>query len=77
MIHFYNDIDSWELYDLENDPYELTNLIGFESHLKVADNLSERLLKRMSEAGEPVPVVIKAEIKKSGQRIVRDSEIYM
>lgn len=27
LIHFYNDIDEWELYDLQNDPYEMNNLI--------------------------------------------------
>lgn len=28
LIHFYNDIDKWELYDLENDPYEMRNIYG-------------------------------------------------
>lgn len=28
LIHFYNDIDTWELYDLENDPYEMHNIYG-------------------------------------------------
>jgi len=27
LIHFYNDIDAWELYDMLQDPHELTNLI--------------------------------------------------
>ena len=27
LIHFYNDIDEWELYDLKNDPNEMYNLI--------------------------------------------------
>ena len=26
LIHFYDDIDEWELYDLENDPNELLNV---------------------------------------------------
>ncbi len=26
LIHFYNDIDQWELYDLENDPNEMNNI---------------------------------------------------
>ena len=26
LIHFYYDIDQWELYDLEQDPNELNNL---------------------------------------------------
>jgi len=27
LIHFYDDIDAWELYDLQEDPNELNNLI--------------------------------------------------
>jgi len=45
------------LYDLQADPHELTNLVGFVSHRAVADRLRERLLKRMVEAGEAVPVI--------------------
>ena len=26
LIHFYNDIDQWELYDMENDPNEMNNI---------------------------------------------------
>ncbi|PID59303.1 MAG: sulfatase [Ignavibacteriae bacterium] len=26
LIHFYYDVDEWELYDLENDPHELNNI---------------------------------------------------
>ena len=26
LIHFYNDVDEWEMYDLKNDPNELTNV---------------------------------------------------
>jgi arylsulfatase A-like enzyme len=28
LIHFYNDIDEWELFDLMNDPNEIHNLIN-------------------------------------------------
>lgn len=28
LIHFYDEIDSWELYDLEKDPMEMKNLFG-------------------------------------------------
>lgn len=56
------------LYDLEQDPYELSNLIGFESHRKVADVMAARLKRRMAEIGEAMPEIIPAALVKSGQR---------
>ena len=41
------------LYDLEADPYELTNLIGLASYEEVKRDLRERLLRRVVAAGEP------------------------
>jgi arylsulfatase A-like enzyme len=58
------------LYDLEADPYELTNLIGFESHAETAAVLRERLLRRMAMAGETPAEIIAAEPRPSGQRRV-------
>lgn len=63
------------LYDLQADPYELTNLIGFESHREVTAVLRERLLRRMAEAGEGPAEIIPAKEKKSGQRRVREFEL--
>lgn len=40
------------LYDLHGDPYELTNLVGLESHREVAARMGERLLRRIVEMGE-------------------------
>jgi arylsulfatase A-like enzyme len=62
------------LYDLEADPYELTNLIGLSSHLEVARVLRERLLRRMQAAGEPIPEIDLAPVRPSGQRRVSEAE---
>ncbi|CAG7637408.1 sulfatase-like hydrolase/transferase [Paenibacillus allorhizosphaerae] len=62
------------LYDLQADPYELTNLIGFQSHRQTAEVLRQRLLQRMAEAGEAPAEIIAAEEKKSGQRRVTEQE---
>ncbi|HAA77197.1 TPA: arylsulfatase [Candidatus Latescibacteria bacterium] len=62
------------LYDLQVDPYELTNLINSEVHEIVREVMRERLLKRMREAGEDEPVIVKAETKLSGQRKVTEAE---
>lgn len=63
------------LYDLHADPYELTNLIGYESHRAVADRLRDRLIRRMKEAGEAEPVIVEAAPKPSKQRSVLDHEL--
>lgn len=64
------------LYDLEADPYELTNLVAHESHREVRNYLRERLVKRMAEAGEAEPVIHSLPSVKSGQRFVSEQEIY-
>jgi arylsulfatase A-like enzyme len=64
------------LYDLEADPYELTNLIGLESHQPVAQVLRKRLSRRMIEAGEAEPAIELAPSRPSGQRRVDDDELH-
>lgn len=63
------------LYDLMADRYELSNLIGYESHSGVAAHLRQRLLAWMHEVGEPEPEIVLAASKKSGQRRVLEKEI--
>ncbi len=43
LIHFYNDIDKWELYDLREDPDELNNIYGNEGAWKVTSELEVQL----------------------------------
>lgn len=43
LIHFYFDVDEWELYDLEKDPDELNNLYGQKGYEVIQANLHERL----------------------------------
>jgi arylsulfatase A-like enzyme len=62
------------LYDLESDPYELVNLIGFESHRETADIMGQRLIRRMTEAGERTPVIIPAGPVRAGARKVTREE---
>ena len=63
------------LYDLEADPYELTNLLGLESHAAVTAVLRERLLRRMAEAGEARPEIVAAPQRRAGQRRVSAAEV--
>ncbi|PXY01224.1 sulfatase [Marinifilum breve] len=43
LIHFYYDIDEWELYDLEKDPNEMMNLIDDPSYELVKQDLIKKL----------------------------------
>lgn len=43
LIHVYDDIDEWELYDLEEDPNELKNLINDSSYNEIKEQLYVKL----------------------------------
>jgi len=43
LIHFYNDIDEWELYDLQNDPDELKNVHDDPEYADIARELKAEL----------------------------------
>lgn len=43
LIHFYYDIDQWELYDLQSDPNELNNLIDNDKYANIIPNLKSEL----------------------------------
>jgi len=62
------------LYDLKADPWELTNLVGFESHQAISRCLRERLLTRMISAGEKEPTITSATPRPSAQRRVSPEE---
>jgi len=55
LIHFYNDIDSWELYDLENDPAEMNNIYDNPEYKSVQQSLHQELnrLRAYYEVTEP------------------------
>ena len=54
MIHFYNDIDHWELYNLREDPSEMHNLYGTEGTEEITVCLKDRLLALQEEYSDPV-----------------------
>jgi len=43
LIHFYDDIDAWELYDLQRDPDELMNLYDSEDYQGIVVDLKKEL----------------------------------
>ena len=45
LMHFYDDIDTWELYDLEEDPKEIHNQIDNPKYDDIEDKLRLQLAK--------------------------------
>ena len=45
LMHFYQFGEEWELYDLKNDPDELTNIYGKPEHAKLQKRMKNRLAK--------------------------------
>lgn len=45
LIHFYYDIDEWELFDLEKDPHEMNNVYNDPAYAKVKKTLHAKLEK--------------------------------
>jgi arylsulfatase A-like enzyme len=43
LIHFYYDIDEWELYDLKKDPHEMHNLYNDEAYTEVKNEMHQKL----------------------------------
>lgn len=43
LIHFYRDIDSWELFDLQEDPTEMNNLYGRPGYEDITARLKQEL----------------------------------
>jgi arylsulfatase A-like enzyme len=54
LIHFYNDIDVWELYDLQEDPKELNNLYGKDGYDQITKELMQELKKLQEQYNDPI-----------------------
>ncbi len=52
LMHFYYDIDAWELYDLAKDPEEMNNLYGNPEYEGIIAELKERLEKLQEQYRE-------------------------
>ncbi|MEM7577509.1 MAG: sulfatase-like hydrolase/transferase [Planctomycetota bacterium] len=66
-----------ELYDLQHDPYELTNLIESQAHTPVRQAMRKRLRRWWSELGEPDAAIDEpANVRPIGQRRVTAAEAH-
>ena len=66
------------LYDLQADPYELKNLIGYNTHEPLADVLRQRLLKHIQRVEGTQPDIRPAPTRPDpGQRRVHEHELWL
>ncbi|MCI6618285.1 MAG: sulfatase [Prevotella sp.] len=54
FIHFYNDIDEWELFDIKRDPGSMHNLYGQPGTEKLTRRLKKQLLKLQVQYDDPI-----------------------
>jgi arylsulfatase A-like enzyme len=52
LIHFYYDIDAWELYDLEKDPIEVNNVYDDPAYAEIIVELKGELEKLRKQYGD-------------------------
>lgn len=52
LIHFYYNIDVWELYDLKNDPNEMNNLINHPDYQDVVKELKIEVTRQQQKYGD-------------------------
>ncbi|MGN1264650.1 MAG: sulfatase [Muribaculaceae bacterium] len=54
LIHFYNDIDHWEFYDLLNDPYEMHNIYNVPAAKPLVEKMRQRLVELQKQYKDPI-----------------------
>jgi arylsulfatase A-like enzyme len=54
LIHFYDPVDQWELYDLKEDPLELINLYDNPQYQDVVKRLKKKLSELQQKYNDPV-----------------------
>ena len=54
LIHFYDDIDQWELYDLQTDPTEMHNLYGQSGYEEVTQRMMTKLKELQRQYDDPI-----------------------
>jgi arylsulfatase A-like enzyme len=51
LIHFYHEMDEWELFDLQNDPNELNNVYSDPAYAGIVEELKAELDRLRRELG--------------------------
>ncbi|WP_209331645.1 sulfatase family protein [Lunatimonas salinarum] len=52
LIHFYHDVDEWEMYDLQTDPDEMKSIYGDPAYSEVQAMLHQKLVDLRQQYGD-------------------------
>ena len=52
LMHFYYDIDQWEMYDLEKDPSEMNNIYDHPDYRNIQERLHKQLIDLRDHYGD-------------------------
>ena len=52
LIHFYYDIDEWELFDLKNDPNEMNNIYDDPKYSEIKEQMHKKLSELRVKYGD-------------------------
>lgn len=52
LIHFYHDVDEWEMYDLQTDPDEMNSIYGNPDYAQIQEMLHKRLGELRKQYGD-------------------------
>ena len=70
LIHFYHDIEEWELYDLENDPSEMSNVYDDPAYRAMRDEmhrLLDEVQARYGDSPELAREMIERDLEAAGE----------
>lgn len=72
LIHFYNDVDEWEMYDMVNDPNELNNVYDDPAYADKRQELMALLAETQKQYGDTDPDEKEKELFKGDRRFMEN-----
>ena len=72
LIHFYNDVDEWEMYDLKNDPNELNNVFDKPEYADKRTELMSLLKETQKQYKDDDPDEKVNELFKGDRRLMKN-----
>ena len=72
LIHFYNDIDEWEMYDMKADPREMNNVFGKPEYAEKQKELMQLLQDIQKQYNDNDPDEKVNELFKGDRRLMKN-----